>query len=148
MSHQVDISMFSKSNARHIQPTRRNWSVFGSWRFVASAGVQGLKTSFSSSIVIFVFVLLFFCRQTCLVLSSFVASVGVRGSLEKLQTTENYQKLDPALAHQPTKRSLLIPVWFRRVGWSAEGITLKLELIVHRQDIHNALIYVWRHLKV
>ena len=26
-------------------------------------------------------------------------------------------------AHQPTKRSLLKTVWFRRVGWSAEGMS-------------------------
>ena len=34
--------------------------------------------------------------------------------------TDDDWKLDPA--HQPMKRSLLKPIWFHRIGWSAEGI--------------------------
>ena len=38
------------------QPTRRNWTVFASWResrFVASAGVRVSKASFDSPAVVF-----------------------------------------------------------------------------------------------
>ena len=59
---------------------------------------------------------IFFYPQTCLVLFSFVASVGVRGSFEKLLTTENYQKLPKRGPRAPADETFIVEthlVWSR-----------------------------------
>ena len=53
-------------------------------------GVRGLKTSYGSSAVVFFVLGGGGGREICLVLHSFVASVGVRGYCRPLKTCKNW----------------------------------------------------------